>query len=316
MQHLYDLASVQLEQPSVVTIGVFDGVHRGHQQLIRRLVDEARATNRLAVALTFFPHPDVVLRGLTGRYYLTTPEQRAQYLGELGIDYVITLPFNQEFRQICAAAFVDTLIEHLRLGSLWVGSDFAMGYKREGNIDFLRAQSEAKAFSLQVVDLIVAESDGVISSTAIREALLAGEVDQARDWLGRSYPLTGEVVHGDHRGRLLGFLTANMAVWDEQVIPANGIYAGWAHPRDERFMAATNVGIRPQFDGDNVTVEAYLLDFDRDIYGQQLTFTFERYHSIYRNPETNQTAPVPRHNEISDLLARKICSQLGIPPVK
>ncbi len=281
MQHLYDLASVQLEQPSVVTIGVFDGVHRGHQQLIRRLVDEARATKRLAVALTFFPHPDVVLRGLTGRYYLTTPEQRAEYLGELGIDYVITLPFNQEFRQIRAAAFVDTLIERLRLGSLWVGSDFAMGYKREGNIDFLRAQGEAKGFSLQVVDLIVAESDGVISSTAIREALLAGEVQQARDWLGRAYSLTGEVVHGDHRGRLLGFPTANMAVWDEQVIPANGIYAGWAHlgesPRDERFMAATNVGIRPQFDGDNVTVEAYLLDFDRDIYGQQLTFTFEKY---------------------------------------
>lgn len=277
MQHLYDLASVQLEQPSVVTIGVFDGVHRGHQQLIRRLVDEARATNRLAVALTFFPHPDVVLRGLTGRYYLTTPEQRAEYLGELGIDYVITLPFNQEFRQIRAAAFVDTLIEHLRLGSLWVGSDFAMGYKREGNIDFLRAQSEVKGFTLQVVDLIVAESDGVISSTAIRAALLAGEVEQAREWLGRAYSLTGEVVHGDHRGRLLGFPTANMAVWDEQVIPANGIYAGWAHLGDEHFMAATNVGVRPQFDGDNVTVEAYLLDFDRDIYGQQLTFTFEKY---------------------------------------
>ena len=277
MQHLYDLASSQLEQPSVVTIGVFDGVHRGHQQLIRRLVDEARATNRLAVALTFFPHPDVVLRGLTGRYYLTTPEQRAEYLGELGIDYVITLPFNQEFRQIRAAAFVDTLIEHLRLSSLWVGSDFAMGYQREGNINFLLAQGEAKGFSLQVIDLIVAESDGVISSTAIREALLQGDVDTARAWMGRPYALTGEVVHGDHRGRLLGFPTANMDVWDEQVIPANGIYAGWAYLGGERFMAATNVGVRPQFDGDNITVEAYLLDFDRDIYGQHLTFTFEKY---------------------------------------
>lgn len=277
MQHLYDLASVQLEQPSVVTIGVFDGVHRGHQQLIRRLVDEARATSRLAVALTFFPHPDVVLRGLTGRYYLTTPEQRAEYLGELGIDYVITLPFNSEFRQIRAAAFVDTLIGHLRLSSLWVGSDFAMGYQREGNVDFLRDQGEAKGFSLQVIDLLLADSDGAISSTAIREALLAGEVEQARDWLGRSYVLSGEVVHGDHRGRELGFPTANMDIWAEQVIPANGIYAGWARLGDERFMAATNVGVRPQFDGDNITVEAYLLDFDRDIYGQQLTFTFEKY---------------------------------------
>ncbi len=277
MKHIHDLAGVQLERPSVVTIGVFDGVHRGHQHLIRRLVAEARATNRLAVALTFFPHPDVVLRGLTGRYYLTTPDQRAEYLGELGVDYVITLPFNQEFRQIRAAAFVDMLIEHLKLSSLWVGSDFAMGYQREGNVPFLQAQGAAKGFAVHLIDLIVAESDGAISSTAIREALLAGEVEQARDWLGRAYSLTGKVVHGDHRGRQLGFPTANMDVWDEQVIPANGIYAGWAHLGDERFMAATNVGVRPQFNGENVTVEAYLLDFDRDIYGQDLTFSFERY---------------------------------------
>ncbi|HVU10753.1 MAG TPA: FAD synthetase family protein [Phototrophicaceae bacterium] len=186
MKHLNNLASVHLDQPSVVTIGVFDGVHRGHQQLIRRLVEEARATNRLAVALTFFPHPDVVLRGLNGRYYLTSPEQRAEYLGELGVDYVITLPFNQEFRQIRAAAFVDMLIEHLKLSSLWVGTDFALGYKREGNVEFLRAQAAEKGFSLHMIDLIIAETDGAISSTAIREALLAGEVEKARDWLGRS----------------------------------------------------------------------------------------------------------------------------------
>ncbi len=277
MKHVYDLASVQLDQPSVVTIGVFDGVHRGHQHLIRRLVAEARATNRLAVALTFFPHPDIVLRELSGRYYLTTPEQRAEYLGELGIDTVITLTFNDEFRQTRAATFVDTMLEHLKLSSLWVGSDFAMGYKREGNIAFLRAQGEAKGFSLQAIDLIVAESDGTISSTAIREALLAGEVENARDWLGRSYALTGEVVHGDHRGRELGFPTANMAIWAEQVIPANGIYSGWAYLGSERFMAATSIGVRPQFDGQDVRVEAYLLDFDRDIYGQQLTFSFEKY---------------------------------------
>ena len=277
MKHLYDLANVQLEQPSVVTIGVFDGVHKGHQHLIRRLVEEARATNRLAVVLTFFPHPDVVLRGLSGRYYLTTPEQRAEYLGELGVDTVITLPFNQDMRQIRAAAFVDTLLERLKLSSLWVGSDFAMGYQREGNVAFLRAQGEEKGFSLHMIDLIVAETDSAISSTSIREALLAGEVEKARTWLGRSYALTGEVVHGDHRGRELGFPTANIHVWDEQVIPANGIYAGWATLNGERLMAATSVGIRPQFDGDDVRVEAYILDFDRMIYGQQLTFSFERY---------------------------------------
>ncbi len=277
MKHIYDLAHVQLQQPSVVTIGVFDGVHKGHQHLIRRLVEEARSTNRLAVVLTFFPHPDILLRGLTGRHYLTTPEQRAEYLGELGVDTVITLTFNQEMRQIRAATFVDTLIERLKLSSLWVGSDFAMGYQREGNVAFLRMEGEEKGFSLHMIDLIVAETDSAISSTSIREALLAGEVEKARMWLGRSYTLTGEVVHGDHRGRELGFPTANMHVWDEQVIPANGIYAGWVTLGSERFMAATSVGVRPHFNGDDVRVEPYILDFDRDIYGQQLTFSFERY---------------------------------------
>lgn len=277
MKHFTELAQLHLAQPSVVTIGVFDGVHRGHQHLIRRLVDEARATNRHAVALTFFPHPDIVLRHLTGRYYLTTPEQRAGYLSELGIDYVVTLPFNDDLRQIRAAAFVDSLVEHLKLSSLWVGSDFALGYKREGNVEFLINAGAEKGFTVQVIDLILAETDGVISSTAIREALLAGEVDKARDWLGRAYALTGEVIHGDHRGRTLGFPTANLRVWDEQVIPANGVYAGWATVNGERCMAATNVGVRPQFDGEDVRVEAYLLDFDRVIYGESLTFTFEKY---------------------------------------
>ncbi len=277
MQHLYDLEQVQLQKPSLVTIGVFDGVHRGHQHLIRSLVEAAWASDRLVVVLTFFPHPDVVLRGLSGRYYLTTPEQRADYLGALGVDTVITLPFNEAFRKVRAATFVDLMIEHLKLSSLWVGADFAMGYKREGNVDFLREQGAAKGFDLQVLDLLSSDGDGAISSTAIRAALLAGELDQACDWLGRSYALTGEVVHGDHRGRELGYPTANIHIWDEQVIPANGIYAGWAHLGDQRFMAATSVGVRPQFDGEDVRVEAYLLDFDRMIYGQQLTFTFEKY---------------------------------------
>lgn len=280
-----DLASIHLSQPSVVTIGVFDGVHEGHQHLIRRVVDEARMTNRLAVAITFFPHPDIVLRKLTGRYTLTTPEQRAEYLGELGIDTVITLPFNDEFRKIRAATFVDMMRENLKLSLLWVGADFALGYQREGNVEYLKAQGAEKGFSVRVIDLLPAEKDGIIaslhpevvSSTTIREALLAGDVETARDLLGRAYSLTGEVVHGDHRGRELGFPTANVQVWEEQVIPANGIYATWAYLDGERHMAATSVGVRPHFDGEDVRVESYLLDFDRDIYGKQLTVMFEKY---------------------------------------
>jgi riboflavin kinase/FMN adenylyltransferase len=194
---------------------------------------------------------------------------------KLGVDYVITHPFDDALRQMRAADFVDKLREHLNMSALSVGADFAMGYQREGNVDFLRAQSAAKGFELQVVDLVTNNSD-TISSTAIRQALEAGDVDQARKWLGRSYAVSGPVVRGERRGHQIGFPTANIAVWEQQVIPANGVYASWVRLGEERFMAATNVGVRPTFAGNNITVEPYILDFDRDIYDQQLTVTFAK----------------------------------------
>ena len=276
MQHVHNLSEASLTQPSVVTIGVFDGVHKGHEYLIGRLVEAAHAAGRLAVALTFYPHPDVVLRGLQGRYYLTTPEKKAALLGALGVDVVVTQTFDDAFRHIRAADFVDMMLERVRLSSLWVGSDFAMGYQREGDVPFLRAQAAPKGFDVEVIDLIIS-SENIISSTAIRQAIQTGAVEQAADWLGRAYSVGGEVVHGAHRGRLLGYPTANTAVWSEQVLPANGVYASWVTLGGERFMAATNVGVVPQFGNKSVTVEPYLLDFDRDIYGQTLTVTFEKY---------------------------------------
>lgn len=278
MKHLYQLTDAAVDRPSVVTIGVFDGVHRGHQALIAKLVQEARHTRRLAVVLSFFPHPDRVIRALTGRYYLTSPDQRAQRLGELGVDLVITHPFNEQVRQMRASTFVDQMREHLQLGELWVGMDFAMGYRREGNVTFLFQEGLEKGFTVTAIDLIADEQQMKISSTAIRDALLAGNVRQATEWLGRAYEVSGEVVHGQARGRTIGFPTANLQVWDEQVIPANGVYAGWATlPDGSRYMAVTNVGTRPTFAGVDVTVEAHLLHFDGDLYGQSLRFSFEEY---------------------------------------
>ena len=293
MNHVYDLATIQLDQPSVVTIGVFDGVHRGHQHLIQRLVRSARESGRLAVVLTFFPHPDVVLRGLTGRYYLTLPQQRAELMGELGVDHVITLPFSEEFRQIRAAAFVDLMREHLKLESLWVGADFALGYKREGTVEFLRAQGAEKGFTLEAIDLVGEDGSATFSSTAIRDALNAGDLEAARRLLGRSYSVSGEVVHGDHRGRTIGFPTANIAVWSEQLVPANGVYAGWATVGGEHYMAVTNVGLRPTFEGDSLRVEAHLLDFNRDIYGETMNFSFE-----------TRLRPEKKFNGIQELMAQ------------
>lgn len=277
MSHIQNLSNAHLKNASVVTIGVFDGVHRGHQHLIRQLVAEAHAVNQLAVVLTFYPHPDVVLRGLEERYYLTTPDERAEHLLRLGVDHVITHPFDDQTRSVRAADFVDSLIEHLRLAGLWVGEDFALGYKREGDVGFLRAQGEEKGFTVRTVNLVQTEDDETISSTLVREALQSGEVEQVRDWLGRGYSVAGEVIHGKKRGRAIGFPTANIDVWPEQVIPANGVYAGWGYLGDERFMAMTNVGVSPTFNNKDITVEAYLLDFDRDIYGQNLRLSFEHY---------------------------------------
>ncbi|MCB9457198.1 MAG: bifunctional riboflavin kinase/FAD synthetase [Anaerolineaceae bacterium] len=274
MNHIYDLVQAQIQQPSIVTIGVFDGVHRGHQHLIRKLVEAAQTTNRQAVVLTFFPHPDMVVRGLQGRYYLTSPEQKAAELSKLGVYCVVTHAFDEQVRHIRAADFVDRLLKHLHMAELWVGSDFALGYQREGNVSFLKAQGEQKGFTVQEIDLLMNHGD-VISSTTIREAIQAGDVTQAKDWLGRSYTVSGTVVHGEKRGRQIGFPTANLETWAEQVIPANGVYATWATVGSERFMAVTNIGVRPTFSGQDVTVEAHLLDFNRDIYGQELTLTFE-----------------------------------------
>jgi riboflavin kinase/FMN adenylyltransferase len=274
MRHVKNLEELQLTQASMVTIGVFDGVHKGHQSLIRQLVEEAHAAGQIAVVLSFHPHPDVFLRHLEGRYYLTTPEERAALLGEMGVDVVVTHPFNEDVRTMRAASFVEKLVNHLKMDLLRVGKDFALGYQREGNIAYLTELGQKLGYELRPIDLL--ENDGVISSSSIRQLLLEGNVEQAAELLGRSYSVSGEVIKGDQRGRTIGFPTANMAVWSEQVLPLNGVYAGWAWLGEERFMAVANLGVRPTFNGTTLSLEPYLLDFDRDIYGQTLRLSFEK----------------------------------------
>jgi riboflavin kinase/FMN adenylyltransferase len=207
----------------------------------------------------------------SGRYYLTTPEERAAILGQLGVELVVSHPFNDAVRQIRAADFVDQLITHLKPCALWVGADFALGYKREGNVEFLRAQGEQKGFNLEVVQLVTNDDSGqIVNSSSIRAALADGDIERANRWLDRPYRLEGEVVRGDGRGKTIGFPTANIDVWQEKLLPKKGVYAGWAHLNGETYMAAANIGNRPTFNGGLVTVEAYLLDFDRDLYGQHL----------------------------------------------
>lgn len=276
MRHIYSLADAALQRPSLVTIGVYDGVHRGHQSIIKHLVEQAHTSEQAAVVFTFYPHPDLVLGNLQGRYYLTSPEERAERMGALGVDWVVSYPFNDSTRHMRAAEFVDMLLANLKMSELWVGADFALGYQREGNVAFLQQQGAEKGFHVREIDLMLM-GGARISSTAIRGMIERGEVDQARQLLGRGYTLSGEVIHGKKRGRTIGYPTANIAVWDQQVIPANGVYAGWGTVSGERYMAMTNVGVSPTFMNDNVTVEAFLLDFNREIYGETLTISFEKY---------------------------------------
>ncbi len=277
MKHLRRLEDAKLDADSLVTIGVFDGVHLGHQQLIQRLVDSARASGNKAIVLTFYPHPDKLLEQVKTRYHLTTPEKRAELLLNLGVDLVITHPFDEETRRLQAAEFVDLLVTNLRIREIWVGADFALGFQRQGDVRYLRAQGKKRGFDVSAVELITSQSSQqFIRSSTIREHVRNGNMSAAKAMLGRAYAIEGPVVLGEQRGRTIGAPTANVKVWSEQIIPANGVYAGWARIGEEIFQAATNIGTRPTFSGDAVTIEAHLLDFDRDIYGERIELSFEQ----------------------------------------
>jgi riboflavin kinase/FMN adenylyltransferase len=275
VQHIRSLDAAELSRPSLVTIGVFDGVHKGHQHLIRQMVPYARSHDLLAVALTFYPYPAMVIGGFQPGYYLTLPDAKARYLGELGIDLVVTHPFDDQVRHIRAADFVQALITHLHMQALWVGADFAMGYQREGNVAFLQEQARRRGFELRVVDLMDAGGER-ISSSRVRAELQKGDMKEVARLLGRPYRLTGTVVEGAKRGRSIGIPTANLSIPEEQAVPPRGVYAGFAYVDGTRWPAVANIGHRPTFDGQQsrIVVEAHLLDFAADIYGQELELEF------------------------------------------
>jgi len=267
------LQAITERRPTFVAIGSFDGVHRGHQALLQAMVAAARKENARTAVLTFFPHPKRVILQQTGRYYLAPLPDRVQQLAEQGIDLVITLEFNDAIRHTRAADFVRQLMDHLAMSQLW-GGNFAFGYQREGDIPFLQQLGEQWGFSVQLVNQMVEWEGKLVSSSRVRRSLDTGNVADAAGCLGRPFHVTGSVVQGDRRGRTIGFPTANLAVWDELLLPANGVYATTIWHGSTRYLAATNVGVRPTINGGNVTVEAHLLDFDGDLYGESLRLQF------------------------------------------
>ena len=273
MQFVHSLEEIQLTEDSVVTIGSFDGVHRGHRALIKQVRAAALDKQRASVVITFFPHPSVVL-GRAQPFYLTSPEEKLVQLNQTGVDWLIELPFTPETAQLRAAEFVEQLIQHLHLRELWIGHDFALGYKREGNAEFLSQLGQMRGFTVHAVDPLTNDGE-IISSSNIRTALRDGDVAHAAHLLGRPFRVSGAVVPGDGRGKTIGIPTANLDVWGDHALPANGVYACRAWVGHIPYRAAVNVGVRPTVsDETRRTVEAHLLDFDKNLYGLNIALDF------------------------------------------
>lgn len=261
---------------SVVTIGNFDGVHRGHLALIACTTAEATQRGARAVALTFDPHPAAVLRPDAVPAALQSLEERTALLRESGCDEVIVVPFDAAFAAQGPEEFVDRLlVDRLAAQLVVVGTNFRFGRAAAGDVALLIALGEQRGFGVEAVGLVDL-GDGPVSSSALRSQLAAGDVEVVARGLGRPFSLTGEVVHGEGRGRTIGIPTANVAVAQGRALPADGVYACWAGTDGgDRTAAVVNVGWRPTFAGTSRSIEAHLLvDGGPDLYGQRLTLEF------------------------------------------
>jgi riboflavin kinase/FMN adenylyltransferase len=262
------LARVKPQQDTMLSVGVFDGVHIGHQKLLTHLHNEARSRNLLSGVVTFKSHPEVVL-GENKLLWLNDLETRVNLIRDLGIDIVVALPFSPELSRLTAREFVQLLIKQLRMKGLIVGPDFALGKNREGDASRLKVLGEEMGFSVEVIPVVVI--DGIIvSSSNVRQALAAGDMKKVEKMIGRLFGLSGKVVSGDSRGRTLGFPTANLEVKPEQALPADGVYVTITHTDHDHLPSVTNIGVRPTFGGTKRVVETYIMDFAGDLLGRKL----------------------------------------------
>lgn len=280
MPHYRSLDDLKLHR-SWLTIGVFDGVHRGHQVILNRLVAGAHAEGLPAVVVTFFPHPVVVLRNIQDPVYLTMPEERAELLAALGVDEVVTLEFNSRLASLSAVEFMTWMKERLGVVHLCAGYDFALGRGREGTLPVLRQIGDQLGYTVSVVEPLADAQHETISSSRIRDLVARGDVATAASLLGRHYSVDGFITRGDGRGHGLGFPTANIAVPEQRLSPGFGIYATWLTVRGERLPSVTSIGVRPTFEPRLVAprIEAHILDLpgDPNLYDLPVRLEFVEY---------------------------------------
>lgn len=261
-----------LKNPAL-TLGNFDGVHLGHQALLSRVREKARELGGTSMVYTFHPHPLSVFSPGKPLSSITTIEEKLTLIEECGIELVICEPFTVEFSSITAEAFVREIL-HERIGvrEVFVGEDYAFGSKREGNIHYLRKMGGVLDFRVRVVESITID-DIIVKSSKIRVFIQQGEIGIANRLLGRSYRITGTVVTGKRRGVQLGFPTANIKP-HKMLHPGVGVYAVWVKVKNERFKGAMNIGYNPTFKDQELSLEVHILDFARDLYGEDLTVDF------------------------------------------
>ncbi len=270
---------------TVVTIGMYDGVHMGHQQLIGTAVERARALGRPCLLLTFDPHPAEVIRPGSHPAILTSMDRKAELVAALGVDAMCVLPFTQDFMRLTSETFTHTvLVEHLHATHVVVGENFTYGHRAAGNVGTLAVEGRRFGFAVDAIDLAEDDADDgavTISSTYVRACVAAGDMVSAARALGRPHRVDGVVVRGDQRGKAMGYPTANVESPPFTAIPADGVYAGRLVTRDARsgasldeFPAAISVGTNPTFQGSRRTVEAFVLDYDDDLYGVHVGVEF------------------------------------------
>ncbi|MDB5240635.1 MAG: riboflavin biosynthesis protein RibF [Spirosoma sp.] len=265
---------------AVVTSGTFDGVHRGHQTILARLTEVATVSNGESVLITYWPHPrTVVSNDSQDLKLLTTLDEKIELLDQVGVNHLVVIPFTRSFSQLSSEEFIrQILIEKIGTKKLVIGYDHRFGRDREGGFDYIKAHQDEYGFEVEEIPRQDIEAVGV-SSSKIRTALTSGNIQTANRFLGRYYSLTGTIVKGRQLGRTIGFPTANMQVDDpNKLIPANGVYAVDVLYKDQLYGGMLNIGFRPTVDAaTNLTIETYIFDFDRDIYGEHLTLRFREF---------------------------------------
>ncbi len=269
MQVEKELAGQSPEKDPLLTVGVFDGVHRGHQYLISQLTKHAREQNLLSGVVTFRQHPQEIMSPQTGLPFLTDLDQRINLLKNEGVEAIFILSFTPELARLSASEFAGLLKRCLRMRGLVIGHDFALGQNREGDETALRKLGAEMDFSIKVVRAKLVNGE-LVSSTAIRKALADGDMKRVHRLIGRNFGFGGGVVTGAHRGAELGFPTANIEVNPGQALPPDGVYATWAYIDGQAYPSMTNIGQRPTFGNNERAVEVYVLDYQSNLYGREL----------------------------------------------